>query len=105
MYAPLLLILTYSANVFCRKTPHAFLISTALQAASWIAQFAGHYLLEHRSPALLDNIFQAFLLAPLFVFMEFLFALGYRPALYKRTREKTKIAITTWKMGRERKSD
>ncbi len=97
--------MTYSANVFSRKTPSAFAISTAIQLLAWIAQFAGHYVFEHRAPALLDNIFQAFLLAPLFVFMEFLFALGYRPALYKRTREKTKIAITTWKMGKERKND
>lgn len=68
-------------------------------------QFFGHFYFEHRAPALIDNIFQAFLLAPLFIFMELLFVLGYRPALFKRTRDKTKIAITTWKMGKERKSD
>ncbi|EXJ88480.1 hypothetical protein A1O1_05410 [Capronia coronata CBS 617.96] len=52
--------------------------------ASWIAQFLGHGLFEGRAPALLDNIFQAFFLAPLFVWLETLFALGYRPELKSR---------------------
>ena len=105
MYAPCLLILTYSANVFAHKTENAFLISLIIQAFSWAAQFFGHFFFEKRAPAFLDNIFQAFLLAPLFIFMELLFVLGYRPALLKRTRDKIKIAITTWKMGKERKSE
>jgi len=45
----------------------------------------------------------AFVLAPLFVFMELLFALGYRPALQKRVLEKTKAAISTWKLSCERR--
>lgn len=52
--------------------------------ASWIAQFLGHGLFEGRAPALLDNIFQALFLAPLFVWLELLFALGYRPDLKNR---------------------
>ncbi|RVX73718.1 hypothetical protein B0A52_02608 [Exophiala mesophila] len=51
---------------------------------SWIAQFIGHGVFEGRAPALLDNIFQAFFLAPLFVWLEILFALGYRPELKTR---------------------
>ncbi|KAF9736038.1 hypothetical protein PMIN02_003798 [Paraphaeosphaeria minitans] len=52
--------------------------------ASWIAQFIGHGKFEGRAPALLDNIVQAFLLAPFFVWFEILFTLGYRPELKKR---------------------
>ncbi|KAL1603967.1 hypothetical protein SLS60_005559 [Paraconiothyrium brasiliense] len=52
--------------------------------ASWIAQFIGHGKFEGRAPALLDNIVQAFLLAPFFVWFEILFTLGYRPDLKKR---------------------
>jgi uncharacterized membrane protein YGL010W len=52
--------------------------------AAWIAQFLGHGLFEGRAPALLDNIFQALFLAPLFVWLELLFALGYRPELRSR---------------------
>lgn len=51
---------------------------------SWVAQFIGHGKFEGRAPALLDNIAQALLLAPFFVFFEILFALGYRPELKKR---------------------
>lgn len=43
------------------------------------AQIFTHQVFEKRSPALLDNIFQAFVMAPLFVVMETLFMFGYRP--------------------------
>jgi uncharacterized membrane protein YGL010W len=36
-----------------------------------------------RAPALLDNVFQAFLQAPFFVWLEVLFKLGYRKDLQK----------------------
>lgn len=51
---------------------------------AWLAQFVGHGKFEGRAPALLDNLLQAFLLAPLFVWMEILFFLGYRPELRAR---------------------
>ncbi len=43
------------------------------------AQIFTHQVFEKRSPALVDNIFQAFVVAPLFVVMETMFMLGYRP--------------------------
>ncbi|KAL8780993.1 MAG: hypothetical protein Q9203_000343 [Teloschistes exilis] len=58
-----------------------------LHVASWIAQFLGHGVFEGRAPALLDNLVQAFFLAPFFVWMEVLFRLGYRPELRKRLEE------------------
>lgn len=58
-----------------------------LHVGSWIAQFVGHGKFEGRAPALLDNLFQAFFLAPLFVWLEMLFSLGYRPELQKRVDE------------------
>ena len=51
---------------------------------SWIAQFIGHGAFEGRAPALLDNLVQALVLAPFFVWMELLFMLGYRPELRAR---------------------
>lgn len=51
---------------------------------SWIAQFIGHGAFEGRAPALLDNLVQALVLAPFFVWMEVLFMLGYRPELKGR---------------------
>lgn len=56
----------------------------AAHVGSWIAQFIGHGKFEGRKPALVDNLFQAFFLAPLFVWLELLFMLGYRPDLQQR---------------------
>ncbi len=44
----------------------------------WVAQIASHKIFEGRAPALLDNLAQAFLMAPFFVFLEVLFKFGYR---------------------------
>lgn len=53
----------------------------AVHILSWIMQFVGHGVYEGRKPALLDNIFQAFYLAPFFVFLEVLFSLGWNKKL------------------------
>ncbi|KLJ11084.1 hypothetical protein EMPG_13626 [Blastomyces silverae] len=55
-----------------------------IQVVAWIAQFVGHGAFEGRAPALLDNLVQAFFLAPFFVWLEVLFSLGYRPQLKAR---------------------
>lgn len=60
-------------------------VSIGVFVVSWICQFVGHGVYEGRAPALLDNLLQALVLAPFFVFMEFLFKVfGYRPELQKR---------------------
>lgn len=58
--------------------------AAGVHIVSWIAQFIGHGVYEGRAPALLDNLFQAIFLAPLFVWLEGLFAFGYRPELKAR---------------------
>lgn len=63
----------------------------------WIAQFVGHGKFEGRAPALFDNIVQAFVLAPFFVFFEGLFALGYRPELKKRIDKAVEDEIRKYK--------
>lgn len=57
--------------------------AVACQIVGWVTQFVGHGVFEGRRPALTDNIFQVFI-APLFVMLEFLFFLGYDPALKQR---------------------
>ena len=61
--------------------------SASIHIISWILQFIGHGKFEGRAPALLDNLVQALFLAPLFVWFEVLFKLGYRPELKKRLEE------------------
>jgi uncharacterized membrane protein YGL010W len=74
-----------------------------IQFVGCASQLLSHIFIEHRVPAFMDNVLQAFLLAPLFVFIELLFVLGYRPALQKRIHEKVKAAISTWKLRCERR--
>ncbi|THC98514.1 hypothetical protein EYZ11_002022 [Aspergillus tanneri] len=68
-----------------------------IHIVSWLAQFVGHGVFEGRAPALLDNLVQAFLLAPLFVWMEVLFFFGYRPELKARYDENVKKEISAFK--------
>lgn len=50
------------------------------QLFCWIMQFIGHGVFEKRAPALLDNLVQAFLMAPFFVLLEILHTFGgYEP--------------------------
>ncbi|KAK4103186.1 DUF962-domain-containing protein [Parathielavia hyrcaniae] len=77
-------------------------IAIALNVVSWIAQFVGHGKFEGRAPALLDNLFQAFFLAPLFVWLELLFMVGYRPELKKRVDKAVEVEIAKF---RERKTE
>lgn len=44
-----------TAASFAHK-PDAFNTALLIHVSSWIAQFAGHFLAEGRSPALLDNL-------------------------------------------------
>ncbi|RMZ83461.1 hypothetical protein DV737_g1631, partial [Chaetothyriales sp. CBS 132003] len=68
-----------------------------IHVASWIAQFIGHGKFEGRAPALLDNLFQAFFLAPLFVWLEILFAFGYRPELRHRVEKMVEQDIANFR--------
>lgn len=105
--------MNYSATSFfyAHGVPQANYIAAGVNVISWILQFIGHGFFEKRAPALLDSLIQgmpclqypvwyilhyannpthsipAFLLAPLFVFLEVLFSLGYRPALQDRVKK------------------
>ena len=74
------------------------------QLASWAPQIAAHRFIEGRSPALFDNLAQAFLLAPFFVFLEVLFFLGYRPQLKKDIDGESQKNIDAWKRSNSKKA-
>ncbi|CAN8292556.1 unnamed protein product [Cochlearia groenlandica] len=58
----------------------SFKVGLASQLLCWTGQFLGHGLFEKRAPALLDNLVQAFLMAPFFVLLEVLqLVFGYEP--------------------------
>lgn len=58
--------------------------AAAVQVVSWLLQFVGHGVFEKRAPALLDNLSQALFLAPLFVWIEVLFMMGWNQELKLR---------------------
>jgi len=87
----------YSNHLTSTYTYNANVIGIAVEVFSWIAQFVGHGIYERRAPALLDNLLQAVVLAPFFVFMEVLFKFGYRPELQKRVNEAVEKEIKKFK--------
>ncbi|TQS31796.1 hypothetical protein Golomagni_07912, partial [Golovinomyces magnicellulatus] len=74
-----------------------FQIALGVHVVSWIAQFIGHGAFEKRAPALLDNLIQAVFLAPMFVWLEILFKLGYRPELQARVEKAVQVEIAKFK--------
>jgi len=83
--APMIVGATAYSNYLTTVAPSSTnTIAIAVHVVCWIAQFIGHGIFEGRSPALLDNLVQAFFLAPFFVWMELLFKFGYRPELQAR---------------------
>ncbi len=73
----------YAQHLY-ENVPGSMNLAILIHIVCWLAQFVGHGAFEKRAPALLDNLVQALLLAPLFVFMEILFSLGYKPELRKK---------------------
>merc|ERR1712126_448166 len=71
-------------------------VALAIHIAAWILQFIGHSFFEGRAPALLDSLDQALLTAPLFVFMEVFFFLGYRPKFHADVMQQVETNIAAF---------
>lgn len=67
---------------------------------SWVAQFYGHGVHEGRSPALLDNLFQALFMAPLFVYMETLFFFGFLTNFQGEVAPLVRARMNAWKANK-----
>ena len=104
MLAPLLLGGTaYANHLTSTHGMKANYIAIGVHIASWLAQFVGHGIFEGRAPALLDNLVQAIFLAPFFVWMEILFAFGYRPELKARLDQSVEKEVAKHKAEKEGK--
>ncbi|KAL0572243.1 hypothetical protein V5O48_009725 [Marasmius crinis-equi] len=84
LYLPQFTLSLLTATSFAETRAAHLTEAGVVHAVCWIAQFIGHGVAEKRAPALLDNLVGAIVLAPFFVHLEILFALGYRPDMYKR---------------------
>ncbi|MCO5553734.1 hypothetical protein L7F22_007260 [Adiantum nelumboides] len=70
------------------------------QLLCWTIQFIGHGVFEQRSPALLDNLFQALIMAPFFVVLEVLqIVFNYEPypGFRRNVRTNVEANITAWR--------
>ena len=91
-----------TANFVKDNFPDSFRVSAAVHVFSWIAQFYGHGVHEKRSPALLDNLFGAIVMAPLFVVMEILFFFGYRPQFQKTVGKVVEENMRNFNQGKKK---
>ncbi|CAK9138130.1 unnamed protein product [Ilex paraguariensis] len=79
----------------------------ASQLLCWTGQFIGHGVFEKRAPALLDNLVQAFLMAPFFVLLEALETFfGYEPypGFHARVKAKVEAEINEWQEKKQKKN-
>lgn len=101
MLAPLLLAGTaYANHLTDAYGSTANYWALGVHIFSWVAQFIGHGVFEGRAPALLDNLIQAIFLAPFFVWLEFLFHLGYRPELKNRLQESVEKSVAEFRKSK-----
>ncbi|KAI3429172.1 uncharacterized protein J3R85_008594 [Psidium guajava] len=83
----------------------AWKVVLVAQIVCWTGQFIGHGVFEKRAPALLDNLAQAFLMAPFFVLLEALQTIfGYEPYPGFRATVEAKIdaEVSDWKDKQEK---
>lgn len=100
--APLLLAATaYSKHLTSTYGATANYWAIGVHIFCWLAQFVGHGAFEGRAPALLDNLVQAFFLAPFFVWMEILFYFGYRPGLKGRLDKAVQKEIEKYRKSKQ----
>ncbi|KEH33299.1 2-hydroxy-palmitic acid dioxygenase mpo1 [Medicago truncatula] len=84
----------------------AWKVVLATQLFCWAGQIFGHYVFEKRAPALLDNIAQAFLMAPFFVVLEILqSSIGYEPypGFQRKVQARIDANIKEWKNKQQKK--
>ncbi|KAL9689224.1 hypothetical protein QQ045_033658 [Rhodiola kirilowii] len=84
----------------------AWKVVLAAQLLCWTGQFIGHGVFEKRAPALLDNLVQAFLMAPFFVLLEALqsfFHYEPYPGFHARVKATIHAQIKEWQAKKLKK--
>lgn len=102
----LLAIINLAATAYCnslrlQNSQLTNQVAILVHVACWVLQFIGHGAFEGRAPALLDNLVQAIFLAPLFVWLELLFMLGYRPELKARVDKAVEKEIAKFRAAKD----
>lgn len=82
-----------------------WILALVIHVICWIAQFYGHGVHEHRSPALLDNLFQALFMAPIFVYIEVLISNGFLKAFHELVEPIVNEKIAQFRYEQEQKDN
>ncbi|CAB3747760.1 Mpo1 family 2-hydroxy fatty acid dioxygenase [Paraburkholderia solisilvae] len=85
--------------IAAQSTPLWLTTGTALFALGWVFQFFGHAAFEHRKPAFVDDLV-GLMIGPLFVLVEALLSVGWRPALRESIERQIEAAHPHAKPGR-----
>eukprot|EP00257_Ricinus_communis_P006751 XP_002522464.2 uncharacterized endoplasmic reticulum membrane protein C16E8.02 [Ricinus communis] len=83
----------------------AWKVVLVAQIVCWTGQFIGHGVFEKRAPALLDNLAQAFIMAPFFVLLEALqifFVYEPYPGFHANVQVKIEAEINQWQEKKEK---
>ena len=80
----LLYFMWIGAYMFYVKIQYSIYYALLMNLFGWISQFIGHYYFEGNRPALMDSLSQAFITAPLFVYLEILELSGIQYDFYNR---------------------
>ncbi|KNE62238.1 hypothetical protein AMAG_07476 [Allomyces macrogynus ATCC 38327] len=95
-----------TAGHFAANVPNHNLYALYAHVTGWTLQIFGHYYFEGRSPAFTESLWQAVVVAPLFVWSELLFALGYKPDMVHRLdAEITKMQAIKFGTGKKDKEE
>ena len=100
LFVPILGAMVYYSHVVHEDMLRAAIL---LFVFSWVMQIVSHSVFEKRAPALLDSLLQAFLLAPLFVWLEVLFMIGYRQQLAEAIDVQAKKDIAAFRKSQNKK--
>jgi uncharacterized membrane protein YGL010W len=84
------------------KNGYKWGVPLTLQAISGAVLLGGHYIVERKPLSIVENTVEIYTYAPLIVFLDALFAFGYRPCLLKKLNEKLKIVASRLKLRRDR---
>ncbi|PVV00509.1 hypothetical protein BB560_005106 [Smittium megazygosporum] len=93
LYAPIQGFMLVTSSYVAHYVAYGKLILGIVYILSWVIQVNGHYVYEKRAPALLDNLPQAFIMAPFFVFLEGLFSLGFKKEFHDTVEKEIKIKV------------
>ncbi|KAI9221179.1 DUF962 domain-containing protein [Blastocladiella britannica] len=96
-YTPVMLLLFVTSGWVAKFADNPINVAVISNVVSWVFQIGAHFVFEKRAPAFLDSVHQALVMAPLFVWMEVLFMLGYKPEMEARMQKQVDVEIAKFR--------